>query len=71
MCSGVSQFVHWDALWSCWLAERGQVGSHIHMADSVNGGLLLTVSLALECQKETKGWVGQREINGSSRFVAF
>lgn len=20
MCSGVSEFVHWDALWSCWLA---------------------------------------------------
>lgn len=44
--------------------ERGQAGSHLHVADSVNGGLLLTVSLAPECQREMKGWVGQSEIKG-------
>lgn len=31
--------------------ERGQAGSHLHEADNVNGGLLLTVSLAPECQR--------------------
>lgn len=38
--------------------ERGQAGSHLHMADNVNGGLLLTVSLAPECQRRANKRVG-------------